>query len=158
MTSSALFLCLDLPSFAIYCFPTTMWVKQGQDCAITIVWSYRWRDDWMASLTQWHEFEQTPGGSKGQGRLACCSPRDQRVGHKLATARQQQMKKPRFRNTKCQINPLVRPSSLVASATQDQTCTAARFQGHGQLTQLIGPKTEGMPGIHQLSKPQMNSW
>ena len=25
-----------------------------------------------------HEFEQTPGGSEGQGRPACCSPR----GHK----------------------------------------------------------------------------
>ena len=23
-----------------------------------------------------HEFEQTPGDGEGQGRLACCSPRD----------------------------------------------------------------------------------
>ena len=31
-------------------------------------------DGWMASLTQWHEFEQTPGYGEGQGSLACCSP------------------------------------------------------------------------------------
>ena len=30
-------------------------------------------DSWVASLTQ-HEFEQTPGDSKGQGNLACYSP------------------------------------------------------------------------------------
>ena len=35
-------------------------------------------DSWMASSTQWHEFEQTPGNSEGQGSLAFCSPR----GHK----------------------------------------------------------------------------
>ena len=29
-------------------------------------------DGWMASLTQWHEFEQTPGYGEGQGGLACC--------------------------------------------------------------------------------------
>ena len=28
----------------------------------------------MASLTQWTEFEQTPGDSGGQESLACCSP------------------------------------------------------------------------------------
>ena len=27
----------------------------------------------MASLTQWNEFEQTPGDSEGQGSLACYS-------------------------------------------------------------------------------------
>ena len=27
----------------------------------------------MASLTQWHEFEQTLGDSEGQWSLACCS-------------------------------------------------------------------------------------
>ena len=32
----------------------------------------------MASLTQWHEFEQTAGDSEGQKSLACCSP----WGHK----------------------------------------------------------------------------
>ena len=32
----------------------------------------------MASLTQWHEFEQAPGYGEGQGSLACCSVR----GHK----------------------------------------------------------------------------
>ena len=31
-------------------------------------------DGWMASLTQWTWFEQTPGDSEGQGSLACCSP------------------------------------------------------------------------------------
>ena len=31
-------------------------------------------DGWMASSTQWHEFEQTVGDSEGQGSLACCSP------------------------------------------------------------------------------------
>ena len=29
---------------------------------------------WMASLTQWHEFEQALGGGEGQGSLACSSP------------------------------------------------------------------------------------
>ena len=36
-----------------------------------------------------HEFEQTSGGSEGQGSLASCSPWDQRVGHDLATEQQQ---------------------------------------------------------------------
>ena len=31
-------------------------------------------DGWMASQTQWHEFEQAPGDGEGQGSLACCSP------------------------------------------------------------------------------------
>ena len=35
-------------------------------------------DGWIASLTQWTEFEQTLGDSEGQGSLACCSP----WGHK----------------------------------------------------------------------------
>ena len=30
-------------------------------------------DGWMASLTQWTEFEQTPGDSEEQGSLVCCS-------------------------------------------------------------------------------------
>ena len=30
-------------------------------------------DGWMASLTQWHKFEQTPGDSEGLRSLACCS-------------------------------------------------------------------------------------
>ena len=30
-------------------------------------------DGWLASLTQEHEFEQTPGDGEGQGTLACCS-------------------------------------------------------------------------------------
>ena len=34
----------------------------------------RGRDGWMASLTlNGHEFEQSPGDGRGQGRLACCS-------------------------------------------------------------------------------------
>ena len=28
----------------------------------------------MASLNQWHEFEQAPGDGEGQGSLVCCSP------------------------------------------------------------------------------------
>ena len=44
-------------------------------------------DGWMASLTQRHEFEQTPGDSKGQGSLACCSPWG---GKELDTTEQQQ--------------------------------------------------------------------
>ena len=35
-------------------------------------------DVWMASLTQWNEFEQTLGDSEGQGSLECCNP----WGHK----------------------------------------------------------------------------
>ena len=31
------------------------------------------------------EFEQTPGGSEGQGSLACCSPWARRVRHDCAT-------------------------------------------------------------------------
>ena len=31
---------------------------------------------WMASPTQWHEFEQSVGESKGQESLVCCSPWD----------------------------------------------------------------------------------
>ena len=31
-------------------------------------------EDWMASLTQWTEFEQALGDGEGQGSLACCSP------------------------------------------------------------------------------------
>ena len=31
-------------------------------------------DDWMASLTQWHEFEQTLGGNDRQGSLVCYCP------------------------------------------------------------------------------------
>ena len=38
----------------------------------------RWSDGQMVSLTQGHEFEQTPADSEGQGSLACCSP----WGHK----------------------------------------------------------------------------
>ena len=47
----------------------------------------RGRDGWMASLTQRHEFEETPGDSKGQGSLACCSPWG---GKELDTTEQQQ--------------------------------------------------------------------
>ena len=32
-----------------------------------------------------HEFEQTPGDSEGQGSLACCSSRSNRVRHDLVT-------------------------------------------------------------------------
>ena len=33
-------------------------------------------DGWMASLTRWIEFEETPGVGDGQGRVVCCSPWD----------------------------------------------------------------------------------
>ena len=36
-----------------------------------------------------HEIEQTPGSSEGPERLACYSPRGQRVGRDLATEQQQ---------------------------------------------------------------------
>ena len=32
-----------------------------------------------------HEFEQTQGGSEGQGSLECCSSWGHKVGHELAT-------------------------------------------------------------------------
>ena len=41
-------------------------------------WDNRGWDSWMASLTQWIEFEQAPGVGEGRGSLACCSP----WGHK----------------------------------------------------------------------------
>ena len=40
-------------------------------------------DDWMASLTNGHEFGQTLGDSEGQRILACCIPWGRRVGHSL---------------------------------------------------------------------------
>ena len=36
-----------------------------------------------------HEFEPTQGESERQGGLACCTPQLQRVGHDLATEKQQ---------------------------------------------------------------------
>ena len=33
-----------------------------------------------------HEFQPTPGESEGEGSVACCSPRDCRVGHDIGTA------------------------------------------------------------------------
>ena len=35
-----------------------------------------------------HEFEHAPGVGDGQGSLACCGPQGCRVGHNLATRRQ----------------------------------------------------------------------
>ena len=43
----------------------------------------------------WHhqlngrEFEQIPGESEGQGRVACCNPWGRRVRHNLVTEQQQ---------------------------------------------------------------------
>ena len=45
-------------------------------------------EDKMIGWHHWlngHEFEQTPGGSEGQGSLACCSSWGYRVGHNLET-------------------------------------------------------------------------
>ena len=47
------------------------------------------QDGWMASPTQWKEFDQTPGDGEGQGSLACCSSWGHRVGHDLETEQQQ---------------------------------------------------------------------
>ena len=44
----------------------------------------RW-DGWMASPTQGHEFEQSPGIGDGQGGLECCSP----WGHKESNTTEQ---------------------------------------------------------------------
>ena len=44
---------------------------------------------WHHRLSE-HEFEQTPGDSKGRGSLVCCSPWCCRAGHGLATEQQQQ--------------------------------------------------------------------
>ena len=46
-------------------------------------------------MVGWHhrlngyDFEQTPGDSEGQKRLACCSPGGCRVTHNLVTEQQQ---------------------------------------------------------------------
>ena len=46
-------------------------------------------------MVGWHhqlngyDFEQTPGDSEGQKRLACCSPGGRRVRHNLVTEQQQ---------------------------------------------------------------------
>ena len=48
-------------------------------------------------MVQWHhqlnrqDFEQTPGGSEGQGSLVWCSPQGRRFGHNLATEQQDYM-------------------------------------------------------------------
>ena len=42
-------------------------------------------DAWMASRSQGHEFEWTPGDSEGQESLACCSPWGCRVWHDWMT-------------------------------------------------------------------------
>ena len=47
------------------------------------------RDGWMASLTQWTEFEQTLGDSEGQGGLVRCSPRTHKELDMTATEPQQ---------------------------------------------------------------------
>ena len=45
-------------------------------------------------MTEWHhqlnghETDQTPGGSEGQGSLACCGPCCRRVGHDWVTEQQ----------------------------------------------------------------------
>ena len=45
----------------------------------------------MASLTQWTEFEETPGDSEGKGKPGMLqSMGSQKVVHKLATEQQQQ--------------------------------------------------------------------
>ena len=49
----------------------------------------RWLDGIMIQpcpvMTQWNEFEQTPGDRGGQRSLVCCSPWGHRLGHDLVT-------------------------------------------------------------------------
>ena len=61
---------------------------------------YRGWDGWMASPTNWYEFEQTLGDDEGQGSLTCCSPWSckERVRHNLAT---EQQFTEHFRTTHC---------------------------------------------------------
>ena len=48
---------------------------------------------WLDGITDSVDIEQTPGDSKGQGSLACCSPwGSQTPGHDLATEQQHQQK------------------------------------------------------------------
>ena len=42
-------------------------------------------DGWMASLSQWHEFEQALVVGDGQGSLACFSPWGRKVRHDWST-------------------------------------------------------------------------
>ena len=46
-------------------------------------------DVWMASLIQWTWTQANSGRYGGQRSLVCCSPRGRRVGHDLATEKQQ---------------------------------------------------------------------
>jgi len=46
-------------------------------------------DGWMASLTQWTEFEQMLGDSEGQGSLVYCRPWSHKELDMTATERQQ---------------------------------------------------------------------
>ena len=46
-------------------------------------------DGWMASLSQWKEFKQTPGNGERQGNLACCSPRGVTKSQKWLSDEQQ---------------------------------------------------------------------
>ena len=43
----------------------------------------------MGSVSNGHEFEQTPEDSGGLKNLACCSLWDRSVGHNLVTKQQQ---------------------------------------------------------------------
>lgn len=53
MSLFTLFICLDLPSLATYCFPTTMWVKQGRIALWKVAWTYRWRNqDWKRPIVR----------------------------------------------------------------------------------------------------------
>ena len=48
-------------------------------------------EDEMVGWYYWlngHDFEQTSRDGEGQGRLACCSPSDRRVGYDLVTEKQ----------------------------------------------------------------------
>ena len=52
-------------------------------------------EDEMIGWCHWlseHDFKQTPGGSEGQARLACCSPWGCRVRHDLVTKHQQHLR------------------------------------------------------------------
>ena len=56
-----------------------------------------------------HEFEEFMGVGDGQGGLACCSPRDRRVGHNWAT------------ELNCLTNTRVLPSTPMSNRILDET-------------------------------------
>ena len=61
-------------TLATWCEETTHWKRPWCWEGLRAGGQGGCRDGWMASLTQWTEFEQTLGDSEGQGSLVCCRP------------------------------------------------------------------------------------